>query len=69
MGQNNTVSLYLSCILAAYAIIGLVVISSVSNLLGALTIILLTIAVIVVVIFALAIIITGLIKLFSSFKG
>ncbi|MBS4194102.1 hypothetical protein [Lederbergia citri] len=66
---ENKVSLYLACILAAYAIIGLVVLSSVASLLGALASILLTIAVIAVVIFALAIIITGIITLFSSFKG
>ncbi|MCR2820604.1 hypothetical protein [Lederbergia panacisoli] len=66
---ENKVSLYLACILAAYAIIGLALISSVASLLGALLNILLTVAVIVVVLFALAIIIIGLIKLFSSLRS
>ncbi|MBS4217635.1 hypothetical protein KHA96_04810 [Bacillus sp. FJAT-49711] len=64
---EGKVSLYLSCILAAYALIGLTIISSTASILGSLANILLTIAVIVVVLFALAIIVIGLVKLFSSF--
>lgn len=65
---NGTDSLYLTVVLAAYAILGLTLIPATAALLSSFLVALQIIAIIVIVLFAGAIIIRGLLNLFSSFR-
>lgn len=69
MLRESNVSLFLACILAAYAVIVLTLLSGVAGLLTAFITALQIIAIIAVLIFAAAIIIRGLVTLFGNFKG
>ncbi|HLU24063.1 hypothetical protein [Lederbergia graminis] len=65
---NGTDSLYLTVVLAAYAILGLTLIPATAALLSSFLVALQIIAIIVIVLFAGAVIIRGLLKLFGSFR-
>lgn len=66
MQLDSKVSLYFVCILAGFAILGLLLFPGITAVLGVVANVLKTIGVIVVVLFAALIIIKGLVSLFNN---
>ncbi|MCJ7841243.1 hypothetical protein MUB24_10095 [Lederbergia sp. NSJ-179] len=64
---ESKIPVYFSSILAGFAVIGLLFVPNVSDMLGPVSSILMTMSVILVLLFAAAIILKGLFTLFRSF--
>ncbi len=64
---ESKIPIYFASILAGFAVIGLLFIPNVSDMLGPVADILMTMSIIIVLLFAAAIILKGLFTLFSSF--
>ncbi|MFS0615408.1 hypothetical protein [Lederbergia ruris] len=64
---ESKIPIYFASILAGFAVIGLLFIPNVSDMLGPVAGILMTMSVVLILLFAAAIILKGLFTLFSSF--
>ncbi|GIN70357.1 hypothetical protein J14TS2_08320 [Bacillus sp. J14TS2] len=64
---NSKIPIYFASIFAGFAVIGLLFVPNVSDMLGPVAGILMTMSVILILLFAAAIILKGLFTLFSSF--